>query len=331
MRHRDCEVLDEHNVHIEGNVVDCYVASDSGKVFEVLCNNHSSEHISVWTAVDGQQFPRAMAMKAGNMDRKMTCEDGKNGTRSLMFSNIPITDDDDAAREMSCGSELGTIQVKIVRSIFKKKTSWTAPTVAKAQNLEPIHETAKKGGLHCVSFGATMPVKKPRNKLLRVSRIDDWQAPYITFNFRYRPRAILQAHGIIESLPLDQPRVDPYDNALAGGAPSPARLTPSPPDVPQKRPRQDAGPSFVIAGSPAEDALLGGDQEDEKLPLFKDEEDESADDADAIEAQIQALRQRLDRTKSRKTRRSQSRFVKRETSPIRVGGFNGGVIDLTDD
>ena len=50
-----------------------------------------------------------------------------------------------------------------------------------------------------------------------------------------------------------------------------------------------------------------------------------------LQAQLLAIRQRIDRAKALQTGGSASRVMKREVSPIRVGRFHGGIIDLTDD
>lgn len=82
----------------------------------------------------------------------------------------------------------------------------------------------------------------------------------------------------------------------------------------------------MVADSLSEETLLAEDK-DVKLSLSKREDDDSVepeDSADDIEAQIQALRQRLHRAKMKEA------GLKRESSPIRVGGFDGCMIDLTD-
>ncbi|TFY64528.1 hypothetical protein EVJ58_g2561 [Rhodofomes roseus] len=357
MRHRDCEVhitcdgrtLDEYNVEVEGNVVECYVASEAGKTFKIKCSNHSLEHVSVLTAVDGQQFPRPEAMSGGRLNRTLRCEDGRvDGTRTLLFAEIPITDDENAPREIPDGKRPGTIEVKITRSRLKRKTSWAPSRKTKAQpeNIETLHETTKKSGMHCVSFGKTILCCKPTNTKY-VTRIDRWSAPYVTFKFHYRPHAILKARGIIEIIEL---------NGLDGTAPGDGvfavqedPLTPTTlpgvvdvslrpkrrdgsqaqADMPRKRLRRDSNPQ--AAEPPTEDRLSTTDAEDAKPLVVKGEVDDGVEDVDALEAQIRALRQRVDRANTMKAHGGQSRVVKREVSPIRLGGFNGGVIDLTDD
>ncbi|KAH9833223.1 uncharacterized protein C8Q71DRAFT_860493 [Rhodofomes roseus] len=207
MRHRDCEVritydgqaLEEHNVQIENNAIECYIASESGKVFEIICKNETSTAISAGIAVDGRGFPRRMLVREG-VSKPLICEDGVDGMRPLMFTDITLTDDEDAVRGLPRGSELGLIEVRIVRGRCEGLMPWAPPSVISVQNFGPIHETVKKGGMHCVQFGARISsgVTPQDTRLVNVVALDRWDIPYITFKFRYRTCAILQAQGIIQ-------------------------------------------------------------------------------------------------------------------------------------
>ncbi|TFY64522.1 hypothetical protein EVJ58_g2559 [Rhodofomes roseus] len=225
---------------------------------------------------------------------------------------ISVTDDESAARELPWANDLGLVQIKVVRAEVVGAVPWSPPSIAQAQNFGHIHETVKKGGLHCVSFGPKTLMPDAKKQLTRINCIDDWSTPYVTFKFRYRPLDILQAQGIVEP---PQPVLNDEP-----GNPSASR------DTSPKRQRQADGSSSVLADS------LADELEDERSSMVKDEDDESADDLDTLEAQMQAIRRRIDSARTKKIRGSgQRRIVKREPSPIQVGGFNGGVIDLTDD
>ncbi|EPS95253.1 hypothetical protein FOMPIDRAFT_162455 [Fomitopsis schrenkii] len=68
----------------------------------------------------------------------------------------------------------------------------------------PVHERSKKAGSHCVKLGDGKWCEPLDGATAgpRKVYIDDVQHPYIRFIFRYQPRAMLQAHGII---PRDRP------------------------------------------------------------------------------------------------------------------------------
>lgn len=185
----DGEVLEEYNGQVEGNTIKCYVASDDGKVcryehesrgepvcihehfhevFKIMCSNHSSKELSAKTAIDGREFPRRKHLY--QQDKKVHAwRDHMDGIKPLVFSEISITgmstdsacfgdsllkiflDDENAAREPSWATDLGLVRITLVRSKSLREETWSPPTVAPMQNFGPIHETAKKGGLHCVS------------------------------------------------------------------------------------------------------------------------------------------------------------------------------------
>ncbi|TFY64506.1 hypothetical protein EVJ58_g2557 [Rhodofomes roseus] len=342
MRHRDFEIritcdgkaLDEYNVQVKGNTIECYVASDAGKI---KSSNHSSQHLSAFITIDGRKFPRSATMKPQGKNKSFVWRDSVEGKQPLMFSEISVTDDENVAREPSWAIDLGLVRMTVLRSKVLYERPWSPPPVTPMQNFGPIHETAKKGGMHCVSLGPRTVDPNPTQKALKICCIDNHSAPYITFEFRYRPRAILQAQGIIER--PKQPLVDNLDDPSAardasslmrvrnlGGDLSRSREDEPELGRPRKRPRRDDKLLSSIADSPTEEIV------DAKPPVLKDEEDDSTDDLDALEAQlIQTIRQRIDRVKSKRSRASQRGIVKREPSPIRVGGSSGGVIDLTDD
>ncbi|EPS95264.1 hypothetical protein FOMPIDRAFT_92811 [Fomitopsis schrenkii] len=254
-------------------------------------------------------------------------------------------DDEEAAKDLACEGQLGEIQTRIVRVEPGEPIEWTPSTVNETQNFGVIHESVKKVGMHCVSFGATVPI--PRRKVYNVVYIDKVSSPYITFTFRYRPRAILQAEGIIEPDPI--PDRQPTRSPRSPTEPLPPRETRSPtargesleaehlreqPDEPSpstrpKKRRRRGRPSSTSAESPDGDASPVAKPEDEATPSVKEEDD--VEDVDALEAQLSAIRQRIDRARANQTGRSGSRVIKRESSPIRVGRFHGGIIDLTDD
>jgi len=332
MRHRDCEIfitcdgkaLEEYNVQVEGNVAECYIASESDKIFEIKCSNHSSTYFSVQTTVDGRQFPRRWSVKAGSKNDTLECEDG-DGFKPSLFSRICVTDDDNAPRQLSYADSLGLIEIRVVRAAIEKVVPWQPPSASGPKDIGPIHETIKKGGMHCVSFGAIQPYKNTP-ELVVSSYIDLWTAPYIIFKIRYKPLAILHAQGIVEPA-VDQSRragpsrtrnspvvpntSSPEREAANGARRRNARDDASDSDRPRKRVRKDG-----TSSSPSSP---------------KGEGDDGNEDLDELQAQMRAIRRKINRAQARKSRRSQSIAVKRESSPIEVGAFHGDVIDLTED
>ncbi|TFY64521.1 hypothetical protein EVJ58_g2558 [Rhodofomes roseus] len=321
MKYRDCEIyiacdgrpLDEYDVQVEGNVIECYVASESGKVFEIKCSNLSSHALVVNTAVDGRRFSRPISLRLGSMHKSHFCEDGEGGLRSLMFSNIAITDDDSAPKKLPWANNLGLIEVTVVRTRIEHTLPWS-PVTANIENFGPIHETVKKGGLHCVSVGPRTVDPNPARSLVHVTYIDQLSAPHIIFKFKYRPRAILQAQGIIQLDAIEpQRRSASEDPHAARGVSQPLR-----PDRPQKRPRRDSSSSVIDLTD--ETVVI-------KPPKVKIEDGDNAEDAAALRAQIRALQRKLNQKRMHKTQVT----VKKESSPIQAGQMDEDIIDLTED
>ncbi|TFY64529.1 hypothetical protein EVJ58_g2560 [Rhodofomes roseus] len=260
--------------------------------------------------VDNYEFSKKPIMTPKELSRSITCQVGRNGIRPLMFSNISVTDDEDAAEEIPRVDDLGLIEIFVGRVKVLHEVPWSPP-VGEPHNLGPVHESLKKGGMHCVSFGPTVANPYRRGRAVETDGIDTWSAPYIIFKFKYRPLATLQA-GILQPIVVDPPRDD-----------SPDKLPRS--ERPCKRPWLDGVSSTIID--------LTDDTEDIKpsVPKDEDEDDDDMEDAAALEAQIQTLRQRLDRKRLRKARRGQSGAFKKEESPTQASRFNGEMIDLTEE
>ncbi|KAH9933756.1 uncharacterized protein B0H18DRAFT_981887 [Fomitopsis serialis] len=345
MRHRDLEVLikcdgkelEEHNIQVEGNVSECYTASESDKAFNIRFTNHTATSFAVRVTVDGRPFPRGTWMDADKKDVLLDCGDG-HWVRPVKFARLCVTDGDDAARELSNANSLGLIEIHVVRAIYEKRMPWTTSGLD-PQNFGSIHETVKKGGMHCVSFGEKQRIEYSGD-VIQCLYTDQWSAPYVHFKFRYRPHAILQAQGIVE--PVAQPQAGPSggNSSVAPNSPSPEpgaanaaprRNAQADSYPPRKRPRRVEESSSSSSSSSAEDPLTVDGTEDVKPRARKGEDEDDAEDLDALKAQMRAIRRKINKAQIRKSQRGQSSAVKREPSPIEVGDFDGGVIDLTED
>lgn len=49
-------------------------------------------------------------------------------------------------------NNLGSIEIQVLRSRFLGKMAWTDPTEVMASEVGVLHESAKKIGMHCVSY-----------------------------------------------------------------------------------------------------------------------------------------------------------------------------------
>ncbi|KAH9833222.1 uncharacterized protein C8Q71DRAFT_194681 [Rhodofomes roseus] len=340
--------LDEYATGKEDGVISCYVSSEAGKEFEIRGANLSSTGMSAGISVDGRAFPTRICFepcfKPGASG--MIPYYAGNGRRQLVFSEVRITDDENVASSLGELSQLGLIQVRISRALISRKQPRKplTDTGTVSTSLGPFHEKSKKGGLHCVELGATEAL--PERAGYTSQYIDDLSSPYVTFNFRYRPRAILQAQGIIELDEAEPPRSDTSmdlpntQSASTPGVDVESRVTltrkrreeRNPSDGPQKRPRTDKAVSSAIPlldASMAEGHLHA--EEVKPLVLKDEDDDDEAAEFNILRTQMRSLQEQLDRMEKRRTQARRLNTVKREPSPVRVGAFNGGVIDLTDD
>jgi len=86
--------------------------------------------------------------------------------------------------------------------------------VASIPNSEPVHESHKKAGSHCIGLGAARPVIQHK-RWFSTTRLPG--NPILEFIFSYAPHGWLQAKGIVQSLqrrPLTTQ--GPSDEASAG-------------------------------------------------------------------------------------------------------------------
>ncbi|KAH9933758.1 uncharacterized protein B0H18DRAFT_981897 [Fomitopsis serialis] len=350
MKHRDCQifikcdgkVLDEHDVQVEDTVISCYIASEAGKEFTLWINNPSSTDISADISVDGRPFPYPSFLSAHQEDTALTYRDNASEIRALMFSDISVTDDESAASILPDASHLGLVQVHICRVQIGKDVPYEPPADV-AKNFGPLHEKTKKGGMHCVSFGAVTEIPITTNSMAVL--IDKVSSPYVTFNFRYRPQAILQAQGILQPVVAEPPLANlASDISVQRDAPGCAPLEDSTPrstrrrpagtigaEGPRKRPRHGGASSSVSSPLETTTTRHASPVVESKPLVLKDEDVDDEDELNALRAQMRAMQGRMNVLEGRRSHTGRTPVVKRETSPVKAAKFDGDVIDLTGD
>ncbi|KIP06364.1 hypothetical protein PHLGIDRAFT_30526 [Phlebiopsis gigantea 11061_1 CR5-6] len=297
------DTIEEYEVTVnkETKELACWIPSEVGAEFCIVGNNDLKEYgVLCWVKLDGRNTCiEWMDASESNcmIEGALVAE---NAVLPFVFSPILLTDDETARhRAIPDLHALGTIQVMIRRGKVVSKKPWTKPSNVDLSNLGPLHERTKKAGAHCVSLGKQRQVEKA--SMLSCKSVDTEDEPYCTFLFRYRPRDVLQAQGIIAA-----PQIPAHPNAQAG--PSPKGATTS-----RKRPQNSQEPG---------------------QPEVKEESDDSDQDGespgamqarlDTMTADMEALRAQMFKAKSKRERKR----VKRERSPIRLE-TSGAVIDLT--
>ncbi|KAH8113120.1 hypothetical protein DFH11DRAFT_363268 [Phellopilus nigrolimitatus] len=220
----DGDVLEEYKVMQDPEdekVYTCWVASEAGKQFSLhwesfmkdVCDNRGV------TYVDGIETHSYVSLATSNKEgASMGVKAGLQGIRPYIFSNTALTDDDaylgvDQSPETS---ELGNITLKIylvytMNKFVSRSKRWRRVNAREIDLYDgAIHETTKKFCDHRITLGDAQPFGPPRSGFNRRKLI--WKpidrndtSPHVIFRFKYRPRAYLQAQGIIPRPSADMP------------------------------------------------------------------------------------------------------------------------------
>ncbi|KAH9899204.1 hypothetical protein C8Q73DRAFT_724150 [Cubamyces lactineus] len=192
--------MPEYKMEAEGNsgkAVACYIPSESGKRFVIHWKDYNGLHTaSVRVNIDG-------ALRCSNI-----CRPNENGRRAAIrtvsadtyhpfqFADLRTTDDDSAllANDAKAVEKIGGIEVDITRVHPHVPRAAFRPQTCRVIGV--VHERSKKLGVHRVTLGEGIKIKKPPVWSKSVP-LDPREGPFVSFIFRYRPAALLQAQGIM--------------------------------------------------------------------------------------------------------------------------------------
>ncbi|KAI0057468.1 hypothetical protein BV25DRAFT_1994945 [Artomyces pyxidatus] len=314
LRHRGLEVwlgTDATEInHYQEEVVDettitCYVPSEVGKQFDVRFRGIAVDMAFV-VFMDGRRMqsmlcPRShngqLSVMKGYYPTLSTC-------RPFRFSQLELTDDDSARSDLDV-AKLGVIEVAACRVQVLESMGYYNAAAATA-NVGPVSEKAKKMGGHSVSLGEDEKLETSLKAPSKVIWIDQDSAPYAKFCFRYQPKDLLQAKGIIPrlyQLPDEQVQVAEGSSRPARGKKRAASPTNNQGATRVKHESNSATQARMRALRAELESLESGGVKREGSPIRL-----SVDDDDVIDLTLE-----------------------RSPSPIRVGESSGETIDLTDD
>ncbi|KAF4596179.1 hypothetical protein AB1N83_007898 [Pleurotus pulmonarius] len=202
----------EYNIEVtsdsEGPAVTCWIASEEEKTFSVNFKDTSfSASRRLTLSADGVRIKRRDLQPANKRQPSEVTHVMKDMAISaterspFVFSKITTTDDD-TYMHRSVDAKFGEItlsvwstqRVKYPKAQPHTSTPATAPALG-----GPIHEKSKKIGGHCISYGQPVPVPQKRNKSSTTKlKTHYWKRVkcLVSFSFKYRPLALLQANGI---------------------------------------------------------------------------------------------------------------------------------------
>ncbi|KAI0318577.1 hypothetical protein OF83DRAFT_933193 [Amylostereum chailletii] len=198
-----------------------------------------------------------------------------------------------------------------------------------------VSEKSKKMGLNHVSFGPPVETPNKETKVYRILKGHSWKKPFVSFQFRHRPSALLQAMGIMpspESTQEAQADEVPTEHHVshsrrAGKRPSTSTTDDAAPSKKHKAAVAGASlsPSNHTKGGPGS---FGPPEPNDSIDV-KPGINDGAARLRALQDTIRAAQDEMDRIRSGKSANAVK--AERLPSPIRVGSARGEVIDLTDD
>ncbi|KAI0040426.1 hypothetical protein FA95DRAFT_1566406 [Auriscalpium vulgare] len=202
---------------VNETTIACYIPSEAGQEFRVVWKQQDGEPAFTGTGVEVYADGRRLT-GFGTPDREGVASTAPtsiaNVRRYLTFSQVKLLSDGDAADQCVDLTQLGVIDVRIYQAVqlpglYPHKTRVIADVAG-------VSERSKMIGINQVSYG--------REKLMEGSLINHrkfQQGPLlVSFQFRHRPAAMLQAIGIM-------PRADPAPERI------PAKTPPEPSNAAQ--------------------------------------------------------------------------------------------------
>ncbi|KAG8960437.1 hypothetical protein FRC05_006851 [Tulasnella sp. 425] len=198
----------------------CWIALDEGQCYTVFYQQDETFRYTTSTRVylDGNKAEVARALM-GKGRNYSGCLDGGRVTETsrcpFEFASLRTTDDDAYLGQSFGVNAPGTIRVQMYRVRVTGDSSWEPCSVPEATSI--VHEKkSKKAGGHVTRLGRQEAlVQVPRyytSKPYHASDIDPW----VSFEFRYRPAAILQAEGIMPKPQVNDNHGYDYDDEEMG-------------------------------------------------------------------------------------------------------------------
>jgi len=293
----DGQDLEEFAMKVEDEkTTSCYISSDAGKTFSIVMKNESDSLVLGSCFVDGKDAG-GLYIDPGEEETSIGYPVDEETVQPYVFVPLVVTDDESVANPRDpVLRDLGTIEVRIHR--VTKGAPFQVPR--EELSVTVVHERSKKAGTHRVSFAE--PVSTARAPFITPNYIDPIDSPYALFRFRYRPRDLLKAQGIINSAAVSQKDESPIHGSQKGHSDdhldSEIIVVDAPPTRKRRRGASNEESQRTVIDVDALESDGDGDEDNV--------------DVSALEAQLASIAQQLQRIKRRKTQRSTSLRVKKE-------------------
>ncbi|KAI0056300.1 hypothetical protein BV25DRAFT_1921123 [Artomyces pyxidatus] len=330
----DDKELPQYHVEMHGDAtITCYIPSEAGKTFKVILEDYAQSHgkrCSLY--LDGKL---AVKYRSAATNKRLSFKGIYTSDTSLSlfsFSTIPVTDDDDAM-PLDATSDIGVIELRVHRGArgkmrTKKNMKTVVPGSSKAGRKtlspHPVSEKSKLIGSHCVVLGPSVqvsPAGPSSSSAYKWVTIDPEDRPYASFRFRHLSKDVLLARGIMSS----RQREEAYSSGTgpANGAKSSLSVAGGSSSL-ERRSSQEESTSIKREPRVKYDP---DDLNDDEVRIQRLEEELAASrkGVQAVEAELALARSRTAGSANAKLKRERS------ATPIRVGEWDGTVIDLTSD
>ncbi|KAJ3478915.1 hypothetical protein NLI96_g9419 [Meripilus lineatus] len=290
----DDGVLEEYGTRVTGASVHCHIPSQANQSFRFELKNHSYMNITFWCYADGICIGGRLCKPQGTSQLSRFVV-SHSVARPFTFAAVELSESSDAvATDPANITSLGTITVKVIRVKPCGRTERTYEVPALLNG--PIDEKSKKIGTHHVILGPEIPLKASHNIYLS-EEIDSESQPFAEFIFQYRPKASLQAQGIIPVTPGPSLEGPPSQGSNNGDR-SPNSPIPGPSDV-VRNAIVTPPPVPVIAREidvkPATEIENATGNHDEELALLEEQ-------AHLLKMQAENVQERLNRIRARRVR-----------------------------
>ncbi|GAA5909539.1 uncharacterized protein JCM6883_003981 [Sporobolomyces salmoneus] len=231
------EPLQVYGAEVSGNKAIGYIEAKEGQQFKVRYLDNRP-----WQSRPGQAYVMRLCVDGSNLrgfitrlDDGLFRHDAYSKDRVATFSGLQtsegfehpflfsklVTTDSDA---LACSDEqiiknLGTLQLRYIRATNVRPC---VKPVFENGKASLIHERAKKAQLsHQANFGEAVPIKPIPNPT--TDYIDSIETPFLSIEFRYRSRQLLQLEGYIPHSPAASPEPSPTLSPSVSIPPAPAQ------------------------------------------------------------------------------------------------------------
>ncbi|KAH8113107.1 hypothetical protein DFH11DRAFT_1603068 [Phellopilus nigrolimitatus] len=208
-------VLEEYGTQIIGSTVTSWIASESGKEFEIFFRaEHYPSSLQLIIFVDGMELVNR-GYDQRKMGKEITCYGisvDASTVKPFVFSDIIFSSEESAFGSAETG-EVGTIRIEVLQVIFteSRDPTYYVPGLSN----DPYLKRSRISGARGICLGEQKAFRT--KKMTSIPFDPDNPAPVAIFNYIYRPRSMLLAQGIIPTYvpkiedPLPIPAAMPRD------------------------------------------------------------------------------------------------------------------------